>query len=259
MPPPFLAAFKPDPDPLIKIINHHVDDAMLREIAAADYGQDIEQHLAPLRTLRDGGVPPEPRSWYPDEVLELIRWSQPDDPTWQPSGRGEDGYWMRAFACAALLQSGLSPEHLATRDDIPTNLPILLLSLDRLPPVFGETPIQFVAGLLEHLNDDEHSELRALCGIALIFCALKFSPATTSDQTLVAIGEWVSAREQEVGDSLRKHWPTSTQLPLLDETLRSENWQAIGRRLESCDLTGHSDEAQTWVRGVAAMLVHSED
>jgi hypothetical protein len=100
MPPPFLAAFKPDQTGLFKIIARHVDDAMLREIAAADYGQDIEQHLAPLRTLRDGGMPPEPRSWYPDEVLELIRWSQPDDPTWQPSGRGSRGHWMLAFSCS---------------------------------------------------------------------------------------------------------------------------------------------------------------
>jgi oxalate decarboxylase/phosphoglucose isomerase-like protein (cupin superfamily) len=41
--------------------------------------------------------------------------------------------------------------------------------------------------------------------------------------------------------------------------LRSEAWQAIGRQLETIDLHGRSDEAQTWIRGVAAMLVQSDD
>jgi hypothetical protein len=50
MPPPFLAAFNPDLGPLIKIINQHITDPMLREIAAADYGGGFDENLAPLRT-----------------------------------------------------------------------------------------------------------------------------------------------------------------------------------------------------------------
>jgi anti-sigma factor ChrR (cupin superfamily) len=100
------------------------------------------------------------------------------------------------------------------------------------------------------------SDVRGLCGLALLWCALKYSPAI-ANETLVSMGEWISAREVEAADNLRKHHPTSTYQPLLaDAYLYSpEHWQAIGRQLEPFDLRGRSDEAQTWIRGVAAMLV----
>jgi hypothetical protein len=258
MPPPFLAAFTPDPGPLIKIINQHVDDDMLCEIAAADYGSDFEQHLVLLRIYRDGGTLPVPLLWHAGEVLELIRWSQPDDPTCKPSGRGENGHWMRAFACVALLSAGTSRDSVVIRNFMTTNLPILLLSLVRLPARFGEAPTQYIACLLENLGEDEPSDLRALCCIALLWCTLKYLPAT-SDKTLIVMCEWISAEERAAADIVRKCSPASTQLPLLDTTFQPESWQSIGRQLETIDLQGRSDEAQTWVRGVAAMLVQSDD
>src|SRR5262249_8338100 len=38
------------------------------------------------------------------EVLELIRWSEPEDPAWSPGGHGLRGHWMRLFACTALVR-----------------------------------------------------------------------------------------------------------------------------------------------------------
>jgi hypothetical protein len=51
----------------------HIDDAMLEEIAAADYGIDVEYYLRVLTRIRDEKVllnPPEP---HPTEVAGLLR------------------------------------------------------------------------------------------------------------------------------------------------------------------------------------------
>ena len=47
---------------------------------------------------------PNPLRWEPREVLELTRWSRPDDPSWRPGSPGLPGHLQRAFACAVLLR-----------------------------------------------------------------------------------------------------------------------------------------------------------
>ena len=46
------------------------------------------------------------------EVLELIRWSEPDDPDWSPGGQGPRGHWMRLFACTVRVR--LAPKYPAS-------------------------------------------------------------------------------------------------------------------------------------------------
>ena len=104
-----LKRFDPEPDVLLRAISAHVDDEVLTEISLADYGEDAEVHLAALRTIRDTGTFSLPMHWYPAEVLELIRWSEPEDPNWKPGRTGEFGHWMRAFCCAALLRATREP------------------------------------------------------------------------------------------------------------------------------------------------------
>jgi hypothetical protein len=58
-----------------------VDD--LGEIVPADYGQDVEEHLVALRRICATREVPSPMPWRPGEVLELIRWSEPEDPEWR--------------------------------------------------------------------------------------------------------------------------------------------------------------------------------
>src|ERR1700761_2888417 len=97
------ARFSPDPNALLRLVSKHVNESMLNEIAAADYGDKVAEHLAPLRQIRDGRSLRAPMRWEPREVLELIRWSEPDIPDWKPGSSGERGHWMRAFCCSALL------------------------------------------------------------------------------------------------------------------------------------------------------------
>jgi hypothetical protein len=52
---------------------------MQQEIAA-DHGLNVDEHLVPLQRLRDEGVMPVPLGSEPRDVLDLIRWSESDDP-----------------------------------------------------------------------------------------------------------------------------------------------------------------------------------
>lgn len=102
------AALAP-PQSFLGVVAPDVDDAMLHEIAQADYGNDADEHWAALRAIRDDLTVPCPLTWHPGEVLELIRWSEPEDPAWSPGSVGIRGHTMRAFCCAALLLAASPP------------------------------------------------------------------------------------------------------------------------------------------------------
>lgn len=95
-------------EPLLRLVFRKVDESMLREIAEADHGMDAQSHLAALRAIVRGDVP-APLKWEPQEVLELIRWSEPEDPNWKPGSTGARGHWMRLFSCAVLIRCGAEP------------------------------------------------------------------------------------------------------------------------------------------------------
>ncbi len=76
---------------------------MLKEIAEADYAQDVEEHLAALKPVWEGSEFTELHHWFPMVVLDLIRWPEPEDPNWKPGSTGLRGHKMRAFSCAVLL------------------------------------------------------------------------------------------------------------------------------------------------------------
>jgi hypothetical protein len=98
-----LAPLHPDEGALTPLFRANCTDAMLREIAEADYGWKADECHARLRQMCKTGAPP-PDDFNLREVLELIRWSEPHDPTWKPGAQGHSGHWMRLFACTALLR-----------------------------------------------------------------------------------------------------------------------------------------------------------
>src|SRR5437667_4516329 len=79
VPPVLRDAFPPRPDELLARVSALVTDEMLLEISEADYGMDADKHLAALRGIRDLVRLPSPLEWEPVEVLELERWSDPDN------------------------------------------------------------------------------------------------------------------------------------------------------------------------------------
>lgn len=98
--------------PLLSLLTPLITDEMLRTIAQADYGMNFDAHLAALRRIHAGEIW-APLAWEPREVLELVRWSEPDDPNshWNPKMMGQTGHLQRAFACTALLLAAALPEN----------------------------------------------------------------------------------------------------------------------------------------------------
>lgn len=99
--------FPPDKQAAVEYFRRFVDEGMLRKIAQADYGEGVETHLAALRPLWEGNEVGEMDVWYPGEVLELMRWSEPDnpDPARAAAPDALRDHQMRAFCCAVLLAS----------------------------------------------------------------------------------------------------------------------------------------------------------
>jgi len=103
--------WQPSVEPLLDLVIAHNDDSMLREIADADYGMDSEAHYAAIQGLIKSRDFSARMKWEPSEVLELIRWSEPEDSTWKPGSTGTCGHWMRLFACVMLLRAGAEAEN----------------------------------------------------------------------------------------------------------------------------------------------------
>jgi hypothetical protein len=103
--------FPPDRRIAVEFFRKFVDESMLLEIANADYQRDVEAHLSPLTSIWNGEDWSELNYWFPMEVLELIRWSEPEISNWAPGSQGLRGHIMRAFSCAVLLAtSNFEPE-----------------------------------------------------------------------------------------------------------------------------------------------------
>lgn len=106
----FLEHLQPSNKELLQLVNQQVDDSMLQEISEADYGNDRDEHLKLLYEIKAGKFP-APMEWIPTEVLELIRFSNPEDSAWKPGAVGERGHWMRLFSCTVLIRAEVVPEN----------------------------------------------------------------------------------------------------------------------------------------------------
>src|ERR1700687_4691021 len=144
-----LNRFGPEPDILLRTISAHISDEMLEWISTADYGLRAGEHLVALQQVRDTGTFPEELHWSPMEVFELIRWSEPDDPSWKPGRTGEFGHWMRAFSCAAILRAEHEPWNYHYNDGCTDSTVIqLILSLHALPVDLNRQAAQHLAWLI---------------------------------------------------------------------------------------------------------------
>lgn len=94
IPPDLLTAFPPSAERILHLARQQTDDAMLVEIAKADYGYMADECLAVLRPIRDTGVVPAAMDFSLSEVLNLTRYDAPTQ---------RRGHQTRLFACAVLL------------------------------------------------------------------------------------------------------------------------------------------------------------
>ncbi len=218
---------------------------MLEWISTADYGLRADEHLAALRQVRDTGTYPEEMHWCPMEVLELIRWSEPENPNWKPGRTGEFGHWMRAFSCAALLRATREPWNYGDGLSTDKTTIHLILSLRALPVDFTPQAVTFLAWLL--LNSEPEGQDSQVCayGIGLLWFALQLN-SPIPDETLVSLAQWVARRAEEF---YVKHYcgsdPYLRRIGIDDPP--PSTWELLGIALFDLDLSGRSPELREWV------------
>ena len=237
--------FKPDPDELLRCLSRHIDDTMLQEIAAADYGHDIERHLAQLRRIRDDGSFEVPMDWHPMEVLELIRWSQPENPEWKPGASGERGHWMRAFACAALLRASGEIEARHLRDNWNETLIQLIDSLRVLGPAFDQPACAFLTWLILAFEQDPNDEEIDVLAVGLLWFSLHLRPHVP-DEVVVSLADWIAGRERRSARACgwdSEHFLLGT----IYGSQRRAAWKRLGAALCAVDLGSRSIAAREWV------------
>jgi len=247
-----LNKFEPDGDVLLRAISAHVTDEMLECISMADYGCDGDAHLAALRQLRDTITLSENPGWVPMEVLELIRWSEPENPEWKPGRTGEFGHWMRAFSCAAILRAEHEPWNYHYNDGSTCSTTIqLVLSLDALPVELKDEAARNFAWLILKSDPEGKNDSIREYGVALLWFALQLKPAV-ADEDLIALAEWIVRRADELNWRFQGY---SGLKGMVIGCQKRSRWEMFGLKLAEMDLGGRSEELQTWVRLIAEQLV----
>ena len=197
-----------------------IDAGQLREIAAADYGRDLEDHLRALRPLWEGGELRELDSWFPQEVLELIRWLEPGDPEWKPGSPGMRGHQMRAFCCAVLLAT---PNHEPNKETLVQLLESVLVMGSEAVEALG----RFLTARIESMGREDDRPFFAL-GIAVVLRALESEMALEDEERLA---DWILEEEASERDYLASFHPRYTSAPWLFglsfSGLRDDKWKGL--------------------------------
>jgi hypothetical protein len=134
-----LAELQPDRLALRDWVAPLLDASMIDQVAPADYGSDVKEHRRGVRGLLTVERLPGRLAWHRSEVLEVIRWSMPDDPTWKSGGPGRRGHLLRLFSCLVLVRTH-------TGQDPTDSLVPLVDSALQLDPAAVQAALRFRPG-----------------------------------------------------------------------------------------------------------------
>jgi hypothetical protein len=239
-----LAPLHPNESALTPLFQANIDEGMLREIAAADYGWKADECYALLLPVLKTGLVASGDSGL-QEVLELIRWPEPDDPAWSPGGQGPRGHWMRLFACAALVRFAL--KYKASHGSECGTVAQLISSAIEL----GRPVARAAGGLLAWRflaypgHDDEDP---AFLAFAILLLAAHLERGEDCGQWLKELATWVEDEEARARNGLSR---LHSYLPHLDEWLlgltpfrqREAVWRSLAHRILARPESPHPRDA----------------
>lgn len=221
MPQDPLQALAPCNNSLLKLAITNLDDSMLREIAAADYGMDQDNHYEALTNISRGTLS-DPNNWHPKEVLELTRWSEPDQPRQKGINAGTRGHWMRLFACTVLMRHSCLPDGCDLSHDS------TIIQLSESAAALGPRVITKALSFLSWYLQEDEEELCHFSAIAILLLAApsqSLDPVTSAWLASVIRGEFEQANEWDQwsldpkdvfsGSMLKQKWRRLTQEILL--------------------------------------------
>jgi hypothetical protein len=160
------ASFAPDERALLAWVAPKMDAVALDEIAAADYGADVQEHRRALTELVHSPWLPDKLAWVPGEVLALTRWSS-------PAGRRD--HLKRLFACTILVRAKTSDAN-----PVDSAAPLVDSAWELGEPARG-VALRFLAWCRLHLpghwRDDPSSAMFLTLAVLLLSAETAASPA----------------------------------------------------------------------------------
>ncbi len=245
---------RPDGDLLLDILRDMVDDRLLRVIAEADYHQDAEQHFDALRAIRDDKIWPKPMGWHPSEVLELVRWSQPDDKGWRPGLDGAEGHIIRAFCCAALLRAQGEPDCYASVGGENQTAVQLYWSLDRLDRQCRDAGLRLLAWAIDRIDDLYEEEIFFQVAI-LALCLQREEGISPCD--LTGLAREIIRQEDRIRQDENAVLPFGRDAGLFGLTYfdsQQRAWRRLGEHLKAWATVRPEPALKTALMEVAARL-----
>lgn len=235
-----LEPLHPNESALTPLFQAKIDEGMLREIGAADYGWKADECYALLRPILETGLVAS-NDFNLREVLELIRWSEPYDPEWSPGGKGSRGHWMRLFACAALVR--LARKYPASFDSECDTLAQLISSAIEL----GRPVARAAAGMLawRFLAYPGDAEDPPFLAFAILLLAAHLERGEDRGRWLKQLAAWVEDEESRARNG------TSEQEWLIGLTLfrqREAVWRSLAHRILARPESPHPREADEALR-----------
>ena len=257
---PVPATVPPEPGALLAALAAMLGGDDLRVIAEADYGSDVDDHLAALHAIARGGVVPRPLEWCPHEVLSLVHWDQPP-----PEPAGEQRLWRHAFSCCALLRAYGDPEsslHMFDQDPTLAGLMTSLHDLAALPlprakrqalAAMDRQAAALLAWLTPRVADFGEPDF---FGLTLLWFGLAAGVPASS---LAALVDWIM-RAEAVSDGWareiygRRDAPRIWLLGRSGGSMREHGWRRIGALLPGRLLPQHGAEVAEGVRRISRLL-----
>jgi hypothetical protein len=234
------------PHPALRMVSDLLTPDMIDEIAAADYGNDIERHRAAIVEIAKTGTTPEPLLWHPTEVLELIRWSEPENPNWKPGRTGEQGHVMRAFCCTALLQSGHSIQNRRASLGYADTAIHLVESLDHLDPALKRHACDLLSSLAKLLAVDQPENLDS----PLLMAGALWLAATHGTFDPKAIDGLLDAAEASLVEAQRSPFIFN----MVNQHVRGDKWKQRAEKLYLSPLNGLEQRHIERVRSFALQI-----
>ncbi|HEV3165630.1 MAG TPA: hypothetical protein VGZ22_16505 [Isosphaeraceae bacterium] len=237
-----IGAFPPSADLLLDRARRQTDDAMLMEIARADYGVMAVEMMAELRRIRDEGVIPALMHRQLIEVLALTRFCDPDvpnTPPFEPGPTGTRGHQTRLFACAALLRAEAEPFHVGVDTSQDSTLAQCLVSAKALGEEMSEAAACF---LTWRISRKETCYEPLLFAIGLLILATRLRSGRLTEPALGTIAEWVLAQESL---ERRENPPNLADPRPVPLSLQEGFWQPLAAELMNEAQAIRNDEVRT--------------
>jgi hypothetical protein len=239
-----LAPLHPDEGALTPLFQASFEDAMLREVAAADYGWKADECHALLKPMLEAGLVASD-DFNLREVLELIRWSEPDDPEWSPGGQGPRGHWMRLFACTALVRFAASHRDLL-EGECTTLAQLTSSAIELGQPVARAAASVLAWRFLAYPGGDPDA---AFLAFAILLLAAHIERGEDRGQWLKDLAIWVEDEESRARNALSTwfssmpHWDKwLTGLTLFDQ--REAVWRSLAHHILARPECPHPSDAR---------------